>query len=905
MAKQQLYSRVPAKVSMFNRADSFDTFACSEELDKEFIDKNLSAVCENKPTPEEAALLRTQDLQPVYHQFCCRSGELVQSCTSYIRLDYTGERSAYLVHNLVYDDAERAQILDTTDHDPLNPALFETDIAKFDITSPDATPNREYPHLAYRAVEAENTRWIAETYDANMLRRFIYAMLSTVCGKLKSVFFVLGDGDPSLRALRFLNSIMQIVPYHLRPDLSFATRVSDSARFGNIKLKAVPPSVTNIPPSRGATLDFKTKLTVGVRDEDVNTQLAVVEFFYGLLLNDAVRREFLLCCQRAVANVPTLGAPTFKALGDLVFVFRSTSGMFDERVILPNDDKLLEFFTIYEKARGALSDEYRINAAKSLRRYPAGHTEIPKPLFAKICKIYPTEIEATKRVIMGVVLELIHTDIMRDKLFTFIKNNYAGEDAETKATICRDLARVYYGGFLQPQILAFFGTIFADADPESRAFIAGKVLLTVRTKAISAAVLAFLAQQYANFDEDSKTATYKTVYENLPDGDALAGDLLGLVEGLWDAEPPQRREEFVAKLLKLLEAEQHRTAHPLLRLVAQRGGRIGACVDQHMVTEWYGRKCFAEYVAYLTAGRTQTARVQWLVDLWQANPAISPDATRELTVAVVAAQEANPVRTDLFVLLGLEQQILQLGDEGSEALAAFADMYATQVLQPLVAGALYDAFRHTERVGAVAEAVEYVGNHPALADGRYEVLLAYMDLKVALPAGQTAEACAALAKVPRDKALRTQMAAMLEGDLRAEQCDSLTARVVLAYLRTGAMGWNDLYIAQQEAAAECVNPKLNAKKAQWFKQTYALQAVLKLANELYAAAPEGLQADIVAENGGLKDMLGAFLSTWDKKGHKELLAQLHTLPPKQNPFVTRCLDILAQLRPAKKGKFGK
>ena len=905
MAKQHLYSRVPAKVSMFNRADSFDTFACSEEIDQTFIDKNLAAVCESKPTPEEAALLRTQSLQPVYHQFCCRTGELVQSCTSYIRLDYTGERSAYLVHSLVYDQDERDQILNTTDNDPVNPALFETDIAKFDITSPDAVPNREYPHLQYRAVAAVNTRWIAETYDANMLRRFVYAMLSTVCGKLKSVFFMLGDGDNSEKALQFLNGIMQIVPYHLRPELSFVSRVSDSARFGGFKLKGITASVTNIPPARGVTLDFKTKLTVGVRDEDVNAQLSVVEFFYSLLLNDAVRREFLLCCQRAVANVPSLGAFTFKALGDLVFVFRSTSGMFDEKAILPNDDKLLEFFTIYEKARGALSDEYRINAVKCLRRYPNTHQEIPKLLFAKISKIYPTEIAATKRVIMSVVLDLIHTDIMRDKLFTFVKNNYEGEDDETKATICQDLARVYYGGFLQPQILTFFGNVFASADPQSRAAIVSKVLLTVRTKAISGAVLAFLAAQYDYFDQQSKDATYKTIFENLPDGDALAGDLLGLVEGLWDKEDPQRRQDFVAKLLKLLESEQRRPTHPLLKLMAQRGGQIGACVDIKMINEWYGRKWFAEYVAYLTEGRPMAARVQWLLDLWQSNPAISPDATRELTVAVVAAQEANVVRTDLFVLLDLEQKILAMGAAGTEVCNAFAQMYSTQVLQPLIVGAMYDVFRHPEREGAVAEMVQYVGERPQLADHRYEVLVAYADLKSSLVEGHVDAAMAALALLPADKLLRTQIAGMLAEELRREQFESAVAEVVLAYLRTGKMGWNDRYVAQQDASAQQLPPKLKEKKAHWFKQTNALREVLKAANALYLQSPETLRADIVSEYSGLKDMMGSFLSTWDKKGQKELVAMLQELTPKQNAFVEQCFAILEQLRPAKKGRLGR
>lgn len=905
MAKQHFYSRVPAKVSMFNRADSFDTFACSEDISADFIAKNLGAICDNKLTAEESAYLRTQQLQPVFHQFCCRTGELVQSCTSYMKLDYTGERSAYLVHNLVYDEEEKERILCTLDNDLVNPDLFETDIDKFCITSPDAVPVRDYPHLDYAPKAAATPRWIAERYDANMLKRFIYATLSTVCGKLKSVFFVMGEGDTSLEALAFLNGILQIFPYHLRKEISFVTRVSDSTRFASFSLKCVPSVLTNIPPTRGATLDFRTKLAVGIKDEDVNQQLSVVEFFYGLLLNDAVRREFLLCCDRAVGSVSSLGQLSFKALGDLVFVFRSTSGMFDEKVILPSDDKLLEFFTIYEKARGALSDEYRINAAKSLQRYPDNHQEIPKLLFAKIGKIYPGEIAATKRVIMGVVLELIHTDIMREKLFTFIKNNYEGEDEQTKSTICQDLARVYYGGFLQPQILTFFGNTFASSDPATRDIIAQKVLLTVRTKAISASVVQFFKTQYEFLSEDSKAALYKTVLENLPDGDALAADLLAMVSEVWAKEEESVREQFVQKLLKAIENEQRRSERPLLRLLAQKGGAFGIALDKKMIEDWYGRKCFAEYVGYKIAPLAQNARVQWLIDLWQNNPDISPDATRELTVAVVASQEANPVRCDVTVLWALEEQVLStVGHMESPSAQAFADMYAKQVLQPLVAASLLDVFRHVSEEGVVAKAVAYVGDHPALANARYEVLVAYMDLKAGLVSHDKAAVVEALDAIPQDKTLRAAIVATLNADLAREEVEPNTlVRCAVCNLKTGGWGFADEYVLAQEEVGSSLNPKLNAKKANWLKQTVALKTVMEFVNSLYAVCSDKARAELVGDQSGLRDMFGSFLATWDKKGVKDLAAVLHTLSPKNNDFVVACRAILNALRPAKKPLF--
>ena len=44
MSYQHFYSRVPARVSLYNKIDGFDTFAHSAALDREFILGELSAV---------------------------------------------------------------------------------------------------------------------------------------------------------------------------------------------------------------------------------------------------------------------------------------------------------------------------------------------------------------------------------------------------------------------------------------------------------------------------------------------------------------------------------------------------------------------------------------------------------------------------------------------------------------------------------------------------------------------------------------------------------------------------------------------------------------------------------------------------------------------------------------------
>ena len=110
MALQHFYSRVPARVSMYNRADGFDTFAQSADLQREFVERELAPVYENKLSKNDVTAIRKNQMPCVYTQCVTRSGALLQNCISYLPLDYTGERSAYLSHSLIYSENEKNQI---------------------------------------------------------------------------------------------------------------------------------------------------------------------------------------------------------------------------------------------------------------------------------------------------------------------------------------------------------------------------------------------------------------------------------------------------------------------------------------------------------------------------------------------------------------------------------------------------------------------------------------------------------------------------------------------------------------------------------------------------------------------------------------------------------------------------
>lgn len=921
MASQQLYSRVPAKMSMFNRSDSFDTFACSADLDREFVEKDLAALCENRPTPQEAALLRTQKIDNGYYQYVTKEGMLVQSCITYIPTDYTGERSTYLVHNLVYTKEETQAVMCQSDYNLLNPDMFVTDLAPFDVTNPAAKPLRDYPFVDFANQQFEGTEWLLQTFDLSTIKRFIYAMLSAACGKLKGIYFLLTNKDPSLLALRFVNSMLQIFPYHIRQELSFATRISDLNRLPNIKMKAMSVNLPHVPQSKGAYFDFLTKTVVGVKDEDISANGQMVEFFYSLLSNDALRREFLRATHHAVSTVPSLGALNLKALSDLVFLFRAGSGMFDEATILPNDDRVTDFFTIYEKARPALSDEYRINACKSLQRYPEQHQPIPKAVFAKLSKIYSTEIAGTRHVIMNVMLDLIHTDLMRDKLFAFIRTNYKSEEAETKRQINRDLVRVFYGGFLQPQILEFFDANFAGEPVETRDFVVEKVLLAIRTRAVQDEILQFFRNHYKRLSKLSKDRLYDVMLENLPEGDELSLTLAGFVDEHIPTEKADLRERVAKQLCAEVEAEQRRKEHPLLLIMPQMKGFVYNMVVGMILGAWSSRKIYAEYMDIICRG-DMPSRMEQIAKMWQTFAFLDDAAADKMLAALVEANAAHPLRVDVYQLLDLEESFMSTLSVCENPVATgFGAQYLDRILRPQIAGVVWDIFRHPTMVGGAERITAYVAANPAAAGPKMQEVENYLAVKQGMLSGNVQACITHIELLPQDKPMRMAIANCLSEEvLKAPQIGVSVCFVqsVINYLKQGGLMLRDIYdhrqepfeVADGEAPEEALlsgrAAKKQAKQDQTERRQAALREVLSIGNDIVQyAQTEDFRLAATAESAEVREVLSAYVGSQEKTGLREAESIVDKLRPKGNSFAEYCRQLLKDIKPKKKGLFGK
>ena len=167
MARQQYYSRVPSRLSLYNRTDGPDTFACSEGLSRDFVEKELSAICNYKPTSGEGTLIRNASLPPIYYQGQAKSGEIFQGRICFLPLDYTGERSSHIAHNIVLSSEESDTLFSTPDSVCLNASMFDGDENKFDFSDPSLTFDDQYPDFPFAVCHSDHA------VDPRFLRRKI------------------------------------------------------------------------------------------------------------------------------------------------------------------------------------------------------------------------------------------------------------------------------------------------------------------------------------------------------------------------------------------------------------------------------------------------------------------------------------------------------------------------------------------------------------------------------------------------------------------------------------------------------------------------------------------------------------------------------------------------------------
>ena len=775
---------------MFNRTDGFDTFAHSAGLEREFIERDLAVAYQNKLNKGDLAAVRRGEISPVYSQFALRTGRIVQSCTTYLPLDYTGERSSYLTHSLVFEGDEVREVFCNENRFCFNHDMFVKDIDGFALTSPATAPNPDYPELKYIA-ENGDTRELVGKYSEDTLKAFIYAMFATIKGRGKSVFFRLPYSDEELSgaALDFLNRIITVIPYDMRDALSFVTYITDYTQYPTYKLKCVSEKCGEMNSSRNIFIDLQTGLVSGISESDLASGRTLMNFFYMLLESKDTRNEFLDYMEHAVQVMPSLDTPAMKVLTELVFLFCAVCGNFAEEAILPNDTRVYELFCIYEKYRAILSEEYRMEAYKCLQRYPRSHVAIPKNIFAKVTKLYADECSSAKRVAMNAVLDLIHTDIMREKLFAFIRANYATEDDDIKAAVNSDLCRVFYGGFLQPQIIDFFSVNFTNTPEETKDLILEKLLLTVRTAAIQQKVLDFISMHYDDMSESQKEKVYDTFFEMLPECDSLASAFCKTVDCHIETESENLKKSVRERIISALEADYNKKNHLLMPILASGNGFCREQVISLALGEWSNRKISVEYLALLSTKKMaqKTEEIAFVLS----NQSFDGKVKEKLLKSIVSIYSENTDKATLYDWLDADDRLAAGVDADS------MKMIRESVIYPAVEKRLYDVFKSDLGKDGIRKVECYCTSNNALLDtDKYKAISAFEGLCEAISSKSASGVAERLLEldslgVPRNHLAPYILLVAREKDGADLECNMLCE--ISAMLVSGKLNLEELY----------------------------------------------------------------------------------------------------------------
>ena len=820
MAFQHFYSRVPARVSMYNKFDGFDTFAHSKELSREFIERELSLVYQDKLSKTDMPLVRKGEINPVYYQSCVKSGKLVQGCITYLPLDYTGERSAYFTHSLVFTDEEAKSILTDVDNTIFNNELFKKDISEFNITSPQSSPNNDYPELDYYTKPITEVQGLYKKYRPDTIKDFIGAILLSLCKKGKNVFFKLDvdDKEISIEALKFINEIMSIFPYTYKQSLSFVTYLNDFTQYPSFKLKCVSNQCPEIYQERGVFFDFKIDLITGLNYEEIRINKNLINFLYSLLENNEMRIEFLKFITNAIDSIPSLQSLNIKVLSDLVFLFCGSSGLFLEENIIPDDENVLEFFSIYEKYRSILPDEYRVRSYRILKRYPANHLGIPKTIFAKLTKLYPTDIKPAKRIAMDIVLELIHTDIMREKLFVFINNNYQNEDEETKQTINFDLCRVFYGGFMQPQILKFFLTNF-DNEPEiTQNQILEKLLLTIRTISIQPKILDFIDVHYDTFTFEQRKSVYHMFFEMLPECDNLSIALVKIVNKHSLKEKDELSAYIEEGLGKALELDYRKKENLLLPILIQEPGLCADVAIKLIFTGWHQRKVYTQFIELLKKTEA-TVKTNIIINILELVPDMDRAVEMKLLSSLKGIYSNNFNKTSLYDWLDIYQKIDNILIEKQSNILKYIRNEEINYGIINSVNDVFDVKKNAEGLEILREFVKE--NRKVRESNNYQFIAKYVDMIGNIQIDEFAKAINIYDTLPSDVRLRINMSNHMVTCVidrkKQTHVETMYFDILVNHLKEGKVLLDKLYVQYKEIYKKQYHSthgvKANPKKA--------------------------------------------------------------------------------------------
>ncbi|MBQ8302618.1 MAG: hypothetical protein IJX97_03600 [Clostridia bacterium] len=787
MSRQHFYSRVPARVSLYNKRDGFDTFAMSEGLSKEFVLGELSTLYANKLNIHDPVRVRRGEIPTVYSRMGLSDGRLAQTAIRYLPTDFTGERSAYIAHTLILDGAERDAVLLTDQNDAVNPDMFMTDISKFNITARDASPIANLADKAYLPQALTDPKSVISRYDPEMMKGFIFAVLDSLCEGARPVYFRLpvDDAAASREALAIFNAVSSVIPPELRGELSFVSFVSNPEAYQGFKLKCVSSACDAVPKDLGAFFDFKEN-TVSAQPESYRRNATVAAFLYSLAENKRVREDFHAFTS-AILSKCNLTLKNTKDFGEIVFVFWQCSGLYVESSILPTDDNVARFLELYQKYREGIAPNHRKQAYRCLARYSDMQVALPDNIFDKLGELYTDECVQARAVALDVLLNLIHVDVMREKLFAFINKYYDSEIDRVKAVINSNLSRVFYGGFLQHTILSFFDLHWSGEPVSTRDIILDKLLLSIRTPEIQRDIVIFLDKHYEGMTAAQKMKIVDHVLEMLPECDFLTVLLTGLINRRIGAAGDDLSALMANKLREMLDRSVAASDPRLAAILMDEAGFACDVAVSHVLGGKVGEKMLIDILAAMSAHK----RVDKLARIPSLMPKMKGEEYREL-ICSLKGEKVNILPSTVYEIMAADAAAsATLGESDLELLREV-------VIYPAIKATALDVFKVKYGKEGVDALVRYAkGRENKLASENYAIVTEYVKMTSLCAKGDTEGVFRIAAALPEDRELHSDIADhILMCTLNTSSQSATTActyELLINYLKTGNFRFDAIY----------------------------------------------------------------------------------------------------------------
>ena len=858
MARQHFYSRVPARVSLYNKTDSFDTFAKGVAVQNDLVMGELSVMYKDKLDIHNSLKLRRGEIPTVYSQAKLSDGDIVQTTIKYLPTDFTGERSAYLAHSLILNREERGAVFYSNTAASFTPNMFVTDVEGFRLTDPTSAPNPMLEDKQYIPAPLTTSLSSISEYDPEMMKKLIFAVVASLCDSGRDICFRLPVEDikASDEALRLINIIMSVLPYEMRERLSFATYVSTTDAYRGFKLRCVS-SDCKIGPGF-AYFDFTEGKAYG-QIVGYEHNLSVAAFLYSLIDNRKVRDEFHVVLS-AISARYNIKINSIKALSEIVFLYWQCSGFYLESSILPTDETLISFLDIYEKYREGLTEEQRVRAYRPLARYSDNHVAIPTAIFDRMTRLYADECVAAKAVALDVALSLIHVDVMRDRLFTFITRNYDREIDSVKAVVNENLARVFYGGFLQHKILAFFDMRYSREPVATKDYILDKLLLSIRTKDIQRQIVVFLDRHYDRMNHEERMKIYATCFEMIPECDDLSAMLVGLINRRILREGAEVRKYIGDTLISILDRSIRHGDSRVIAVFVNDSGFCEELTTKYILEKQVGGDLFEK----LMAGMPAHKRAEKLLNIRGSSREISDEEYLRL-VGRFKDMELNLASSTLYEIIAADSRA-----EGVLK-GQMLDQFRKIIIYPAVTAKLYDVF--TVRLGkdGIMQAMKYAeGKSEVLTSRQYGTITDYNELVDCALKGDTTGAFRVVDRLPTDKDVRSDIAEhllMCKLD-RANQSEKTVCifELIINYLRSGFFRFDTLYPRyrkhfEDQRAEETNFIKEKIDPAKMRGAADAVELLLGCIKDICDVSPV-FAANVCHTTSGLKRVLKDFFNVW-------------------------------------------